>query len=336
VLAWAKDWRGLGKDLGEWAFYALLIMVVLTLWQRVLPYRSWRRLHRVMPVLYLVLAFHTLVLMPLTFWQLPMGALMAALLAIGSVAAVWSLAGQIGRGRHSYQGQVHAVRLLGSGGQSEPLEVFCALPAHWNGHQPGQFVFVSFDGAEGPHPFTIASAPGGCGHAPDGRALLRLVIKPLGDYTRTLHQVLQPGQPLRIEGPYGQFDGHGDASRQQVWVAGGVGITPFLAMLEARQPGMATGAEWALQPADLHYCTRDAAHNALLPHLRSLCEQAQPAVQLLVHDAARGQHLQPQDLGHHGVPLDIWFCGPVGLGHAIQRTVRQQDWHLHQEAFQMR
>ena len=202
VLSWATDWRGTAKDLGEWAFYALLIMVVLTLWQRLLPYRPWRKLHRVMPALYLLLAFHTLALTPLTFWQAPLGMVMAALLLVGSVAALWSLAGRIGRGRNRYAAQVHEARVLGGAAGQAPLEVLCAMPKNWPGHRAGQFVFASFEGAEGPHPFTIASAPEGCGRTADGKELLRLVIKPLGDYTRRLPSLLQPGQAGQIEGPY--------------------------------------------------------------------------------------------------------------------------------------
>lgn len=335
VLAWAVDWRGTAKDLGEWAFYALLALVVLTLWQRLLPYRPWRRLHRVMPALYLMLAFHTLALMPLSFWRLPMGGLMAVLLGVGSVAALWSLAGRIGRGRNSHRGQVHAVQLLGPVAGRDPLEVLCAVPTTWQGHQPGQFVFASFEGLEGPHPFTIASAPGSCGSTPDGRPLLRLVIKPLGDYTRSLHAALKPGQAVRIEGPYGHFDGQGAQARTQVWVAGGVGVTPFLALLEARQPGAAQTE--VLQPAHLHYCTRNAAQDAVLPRVRQLCEQAQPPVSLQVHDAAQGDCLRPEHLVPHGTVLDIWLCGPAGLGQAVRQAAdRQRGWRLHQEAFQMR
>nr|WP_246253992.1 hypothetical protein [Comamonas jiangduensis] len=110
-------------------------------------------------------------------------------------------------------------------------------------------MFASFEGLEGPHPFTIASAPDGYARTDDGRQLLRLVIKPLGDYTQTLHARLQPGQTVRIEGPYGHFDGQGAARRVQVWIAGGVGITPFLALLQARQPGAANAAD--LQPAHM-------------------------------------------------------------------------------------
>ncbi|WP_284334692.1 ferric reductase-like transmembrane domain-containing protein [Comamonas sp. NoAH] len=335
VLAWVADWRGVSKDVGEWAFYALLVMVALTLLQRLLAYRPWSRLHRIMPVLYLLLAFHTLALMPMSLWRLPMGALVVVLLALGSGAAIYSLLGGIGHGGNSHKAQVHAVQVMGAHPGLDPLEVLCAMPASWQGHTPGQFVFASFDGLEGPHPFTIASAPGSCGHLPDGRMLLRLVIKPLGDYTNNLHAVLKQGQPVSIEGPYGCFDALGQAQREQVWIAGGVGITPFLALLEARQPGAEGGQQ--LQSAHLHYCTRNASEDVLLPRLKALCEAAEPSVTLQVHDAAHGQLLKPQHLAAYGAALDIWLCGPAGLGRAMRQAAQQQrGWSVHQEAFQMR
>jgi predicted ferric reductase len=334
VLDWVAGWRDLAEDVGEWAFYAMLVMVVLTLWQRLLPYRPWRRVHRVMPVLYLLLVCHATVLMPLSFWQAPLGALMAGLMGVGSVAASWSLAGRIGR-RRSHVARVHSVKVLGPRAGTDPLEVLCAMPASWPGHRPGQFVFASFDGLEGPHPFTIASAPDGCGRTAAGEPLLRLVIKPLGDYTRVLHERVHPGQAVRIEGPYGQFDAQGDTDKVQVWIAGGVGITPFLALLQARQPGLPRPA--GLAPAHLHYCTRDAARDPLLPQVQALCQAARPPVHLHVHDAAQGKLLQPADLARHGRQLDLWLCGPAGLGQAIRRATRQQrGWRLHQEAFEMR
>ena len=215
VLPWLTDARGFAKDLGEMAFYLLLAMVAITLLTRLLPYKPWRLLHRAMPLVFLALTLHTVALMPLTFWALPLGLLMGTLLALGSLAAVWSLAGRIGRARN-YVGRIHAVQVLGDGGAAAPIEVICAMPARWPSHRAGQFAFVRFDASEGAHPFTIASAPGSLGTSEAGEPLLRLVIKPLGDYTRTLGLRLQAGQRVDIEGPYGRFDGRGRRQRQQV------------------------------------------------------------------------------------------------------------------------
>ena len=97
-------------------------------------------------------------------------------------------------------------------------------------------------------------------------------------------------------------------------------MTPFIALLEARQPGLAT-ADARQQPVQMHYCTRDAARDALLARLQTLCAQAEPKVGLTVHDAARGQRLTPRTLEALGGPLDIWFCGPQGLGEKGQDRV---------------
>lgn len=332
VLPWFTDLRGLAHDLGEWAFYLLLVMVLITLWQRLLPYRRWRIVHRAMPLLYLVLVFHAMALAPLTFWTLPLGALLGAMLGLGSIAALWSLAGWVGL-RRQHTARIHAVQALGDARDGAPIEVVCAMPPSWPGHRAGQFAFVRFDRAEGAHPFTIASAPGALGCGPHGEPLLRLVIKPLGDYTRTLHHRLQPGQRVDIEGPYGRFDAAGRAGHRQLWVAGGVGVTPFLALLEARQPGAAHEG----LPAHLHYCTRNADRDPLLPRLRVLCAQAQPSVALAVYSDAHGRRLRPDDLEATPGPADIWFCGPTPLGDALQEHARgQRAWQLHRESFAMR
>mgnify|MGYP003622658496 FL=1 len=124
--------------------------------------------------------------------------------------------------------------------------------------------------------------------------------------------------------------------RQQVWIAGGVGVTPFIALLEARQPG-APAAQAGAAPAVLHYCTRAAAKDGVLPRIQALAASAQPPVELIVHDAEKNQYFRPQDLLRHGKALDIWLCGPAGLGQAVrEQAQREAGWHLHQEAFQLR
>ena len=90
-------------------------------------------------------------------------------------------------------------------------------------------------------------------------------------------------------------------------------------------------------PAVLHYCTRAAAKDGVLPRIQALAASAQPPVELIVHDAEKNQYFRPQDLLRHGKALDIWLCGPAGLGQAVrEQAQREAGWHLHQEAFQLR
>lgn len=219
--AFAEPVRDLGEGLGEWAFYALLALLAFTLWKH-FSYRLWRPLHRAMPVLYLLLAFHSVVLAPAGYWNKPIGLLLAILLTGGTLASVLSLTGRIGRGR-----QVSGSVLSVDNPSPEIVEVRCRLDEGWRGHRPGQFVFVTFDSSEGAHPFTIASAD-------LGDRTITFAIKALGDYTRRLSRDLVAGSRVRVEGPYGRFElSRINPRARQIWIAGGIGITPFLAWLES-------------------------------------------------------------------------------------------------------
>lgn len=311
--------RDLSKDMGEWAIYALLAMLAITLWKK-FPYRSWRILHRAMPVLYLMLAMHAALLAPKAYWSQPVGALMAGLLVAGVYGAIRSLLNGIGRAREA-KGQIIAVEHPAG----DVTTVRCRLDPGWRGHSPGQFAFVTFDDKEGAHPFTIASAD-------QGDRTISFQIKALGDYTRQLGARLQAGQPVRVEGPYGRFDlARCNRRVRQIWIAGGIGVTPFLAWLESLQ-----AKPDQVPDADLHYCTRDRDTDAFVPRLQKLCATL-PGITLHIHGARQGAVLKAESLGEPK-GAEIWFCGPSGLADALRQGIRAMGWRprFHQEAFEMR
>lgn len=316
--------RDLAEELGEFAIYALLAMLVLTLWKR-FPFKIWRYVHKAMPLLYLALAFHAALLAPRDDWTQPAGPVLGLLIAAGGVASVLALAGRIGRGRR-VGGVVESVRDAGAG----VTEVVCRLDPGWRGHRPGQFAFATFDRLEGAHPFTIAGADRG-----DRR--LRFEIKALGDYTRGLARRLQPGQPVQVEGPYGCFDlPHAHAKRDQVWIAGGIGVTPFLAWLEALQARPERAPE-----VDFYYSVREHATDPFVARLEALCANL-PAVRLHVISGARNERLTAatlRDRQRAGSAPEIWFCGPRGLASSLREGLRALGMggaRFHQEAFEMR
>ena len=91
---------------------------------------------------------------------------------------------------------------------------------------PGQFAMLYLEARDGwhRHPFTIASGA----HEP----VVRVTVKGLGDFTSSIADLLEPGMPAVIAGPHGRFD-HRRGGDHQVWIAGGVGITPFLSWLRS-------------------------------------------------------------------------------------------------------
>ncbi|MDD5478824.1 ferric reductase-like transmembrane domain-containing protein [Rhodoferax sp.] len=311
--------RKLGEDLGEWAIYAVLAMLLITLWKK-FPYKAWSILHRSMPVLYLMLAFHTVMLMPTDYWRQPVGVLMALLLGAGIYGAVQSLRDSIGQSKQA-KGSVVAI------GHPAPdiSTIHCQLDDRWTGHRPGQFAFVTLDDKEGAHPFTIASAD-------RGDQSISFEIKALGDYTRGLAKRIHVGQSVRVEGPYGRFDvSRCDPNNQQIWIAGGIGVTPFIAWLESFQAQPNTAPV-----ADLHYCTRDQTTDAFVPRLQALCATL-PAVKLHIHGSQQGANLNAQALGVTP-DAEIWYCGPAGLGNSLRAGLKALGLlpRFHQEAFEMR
>jgi len=92
-------------------------------------------------------------------------------------------------------------------------------------HQPGQFMILQLlrnGKVSGPHPFTISSAP--------TRAGLTITAKAVGDFTSTLPQTAISDIAL-IDGPFGVFSFLNHDAPKLVFLAGGIGITPFMSML---------------------------------------------------------------------------------------------------------
>jgi predicted ferric reductase len=196
------------------------------------------------------------------------------------------------------------------------------MPLH--GYQPGHFARVTFDRLEGAHPFTLI---------PDSDCSKRFsfCIKALGDYTRLLPQKLQPGQKMQLEGPYGRFlPLQAKARRQQIWVAAGVGITPFLACLNIRKPQ-------GSPPVVLHYATRNADQDPLAAKLIELAT-GQEDFTWHIHDSHKGERLTSDCLEFQQKKVDVWYCGPEQLGQALQKELRKKklSLHFHREHFRFR
>ena len=324
LAAWLGTQRGLAETLGEWAFYAALILMVLALVKR-FPYRLFIQTHKILAITYLVLAWHTLVLTKFAYWTQPVGWVMAVLVVGGVVAAVLVLLGRVGAGRKT-GGVIGSMRYFPG---LQVLATTVHLEPGWPGHQAGQFAFVHVVGSpERPHPYTMASS-----WDPQKRDIL-FVTKALGDHTSTLHEVLKPDLPVVVEGPYGRFTFNQGRGRQ-IWIGGGIGITPFLARMQQMQqePGVHHEA------VDLFYTTAQEDADVL----QLLNDQAAAAgVRLQVLVDRRDGYLTGERLRQQ-VPdwqtASVWFCGPTPFAEALRQDLMAHGLtadQFHQELFAMR
>ena len=143
---------GLAKEMGEWSAWIMIVLGIVAL-LRFVPYGWFRKLHKGFPVAFLIGAFHSVVMLQKeNVVATPFGLMLIAVSLIGSVIAVVSLYGVIGRNRR-HRGQIASVVETESG----VLDLRVDPGADWPGHEAGQFALLTVDRSEGPHPFTIVS-----------------------------------------------------------------------------------------------------------------------------------------------------------------------------------
>lgn len=312
--------HGVAESVGEWAFYLAAILMSLALIKR-FPYRHFFKTHYFLIFVYLVLVFHAVVLMKFSYWNSIIGVLTAVLMMAGTAAALGILFKQTGKDRRA----VAQVDELEYHPESNILKVSVKLKDRWMGHQAGQFAFATFTADEAQHPFTISSAWTG-----DGRMFF--LIKELGDYTRTLAAKLKIGDTVKLEGPYGQFNFDSPKPRQ-IWVAGGIGITPFVARMKA------LAQEPDGKPVDLIYCVSKLYEKGL-SYIQQDADAA--GVNLQVMYDKRDGYLTAERLCEM-IPdwknASIWFCGPAGFGDSLQADMAARGLNaddFHREMFEMR
>lgn len=193
--------------------------------------------------------------------------------------------------------------------------------------QPGQFVVAAF--FDGPgfhgcgefHPYTVSAC---C-----AQGQLALGIKALGDCTRVLQRV-RPGVAVRVQGPFGHFLPP-TFDRPSLWLAGGIGITPFMAVLRAAPVSV---------PVHLIYLHRDADDAAYVEELHEWVLH-QPLLTLTVQASGAGlpdlSQLLP-DMALCG-DRDCYLCGPPGLVAAARRVLMKcgvAATQIHSERFDFR
>ncbi|MEO8120107.1 MAG: ferric reductase-like transmembrane domain-containing protein [Rhodoferax sp.] len=321
IEAWLRGQRGTAEFLGEWAFYAAVLLIALALIKR-FPYHLFTKTHTWLAAIFGVLVYHSVVLTQIDYWSQPVGWVLALLMLGGTWAAMLALSGRIGARRRT-PGKIESLIYYP---ELRVLEISMLLEPGWAGHQAGQFAFVTSSKREGAHPYTIASA-----WNPQDRRVV-FITKALGDHTSRLRDKLKVGTLATVEGPYGCFNFR-DQRPRQIWIGAGIGITPFVARMKqlAQTPG---GHE-----IDLFHPTADFEPDAI-EKLMADAQAANVRVHLLV--SPKDGRLDAERI-RAAVPAwpsaSIWFCGPPGFGQALRDDFVAHglaDSAFHQELFQMR
>lgn len=144
--------------------------------------------------------------------------------------------------------------------------------------------------------------------------------------SKSMHEKVHEGDLLTVEGPRNMFELADDGSASLL-LAGGIGITPMLAMAESlHTQGRAF---------ELHYCTRSADRTAFRERLSARPYRAQ--VHHHFDDGNATQRIDlPALLAEPSPGRHLYVCGPKGFMDAVLSTARASGWpedRLHSEAF---
>lgn len=321
----------IGNYLAIIAFLGIVSIVLVTLAPRIPflssltggTYEGWKKLHRFIGIFFILGFIHSLTvkavdaLVAITWVQM--------FFIFGTISYLYTeIFGRFFKKYLPYT--VEAVRHPNASTTEVSLRPK-KQPIHRQ--RAGQFLFVRFPGDSAlnePHPFTISSAP--------HEEALRITVKASGDFTRHLFHRLQPGMQAVIEGAYGMFDPK-TGGRKQVWIAGGIGLTPFLAFLRDTEPTPA-------RDVDFYYTVRHPEEALFLEELQAAA-QKDPRLKLHIRYSATQGPLRLEEIARNIEgplqELHVYLCGPLPMIQAFEKGFRALGLpgaNLHYEEFNFR
>jgi predicted ferric reductase len=323
-------WR-LGNYLAVIAFTGIVSIVLITLAPRIpflnrltgSDYEDWKKLKRFIGIFFILAFFHSLTVDALDA-RIAITWVMAFFI-IGTVSYLYTeIFGGVFKKFLPYK--VEAVKHPNNSSTEVTLRAKKqAMPKH----RSGQFLFVRFPRDKDlneSHPFTISSAP--------SEDDLRLTIKASGDFTRELFAQLKAGTDAILEGPYGMFN-YKTGGPRQIWIAGGIGLTPFLSFLRDMDGSLA-------HDVDLYYTVRHPEEAIFLEEIKA-ADQKNPRLKVHIRYSAKDGSLKIEDIvknaggdvrSHH-----VYMCGPLPMTMAFEKRFLElgvpKD-NLHYEEFNFR
>ena len=190
--------------------------------------------------------------------------------------------------------------------------------------QAGQYLQLEIPGLGASRAFSIANSPADA--AASGCVEINVRRVPGGLGTGYLHEQLEPGQRLRLAGPYGRFFVRRSAQRPMLFMAGGSGLSSPRSMIrDLLQAGCEhdiTLVYGQRNAAELYYDAEFrelAARHANFHYLPALSESggAADVAQGFVHDVAKTH------FGGDFSGLSAYLCGPPLMIDACISTLMQ-------------
>lgn len=295
--------RKIEINFGSWALLGLTILLLFTIVIK-LPYDKWKITHKFMGLFFILTMVHVFgidnyfkenLLLAIYFIIISVLALLAFLYK--SIFYKWIV--------KKYPFQVLKIDML----NEKVMEITLNTKSTDFHFVPGQFCFIQFvndDISMESHPFTI------CGTSVEGE--ISILVKSLGDFTSNLHKKLTLNTPVLVEGPYGCFD-YRLGKEKQIWIAGGVGIAPFISWCRDLEKSDMAGLE-----VDFYYCVNSEIDAFHLQEFEKL-EKATPNFRVNLSCSDKTGYINGSDL-KDATNKTIFICGPKGMRSALLKDFK--------------
>jgi predicted ferric reductase len=322
----------LGNYLAVIAFTGIVTIVLITLAPRIPflnrltggDYEDWKKLKRYIGIFFILAFIHSLTI-PSALHALIAITWVEVFFIIGTVSYLYTEF----FGGFFKQYQPYNVEAVKHPNNSSTEVTLRPKKEPIKKHQAGQFLFVRFPRDKmlnESHPFTISSAP--------SEDVLRLTIKASGNFTRDLFGNLKEGTDATIEGPYGMFD-YKTGGSKQIWIAGGIGLTPFLSFVRDMDGNLA-------HDVGLYYTVRHPEEAIFVNELEA-ADAKNPRLKVYIRYSAKDGSLRIEDIiknaeGDIG-SYHVYMCGPLPMTMAFEKKFLElgvPKENLHYEEFNFR
>jgi len=321
----------IGNYLGIIAFLGIIAIVLPTLAPRIPflnkltgpDYENWKKLHRYIGIFFFLGYLHSISVNAPSAKVAINWTQIFVFLGIGSYLYTEVF------GRFFKKFVPYTVEAVNHPNNSTTEVVLRAKKSPIKEQRAGQFLFVRFPKEKllnESHPFTISSAP--------KEDVLRLTIKASGNFTRDLFAHLQAGADAVIEGAYGMFD-YKTGGEKQIWVAGGIGVTPFLSFLRDLETDLR-------HEVDFYYTVRHQEESVFVDEIEDIIKK-HPRLKPYIRFSAVHGSLTIEDIiknaGGNIREHHVYMCGPLPMVQAFEKKFQEAGVradNIHYEEFNFR
>ena len=203
--------------LGTLAFYVFVVVMLFSYFYKKISYRAWQYIHVLTYLLFLSALYHAF------FWGSSSDKLFFIITYIFLLLAI--IVGAIYRTIYKIKEKRRGpASVLSIKWENDDIYTLTLKTKKKMNFKAGQFCFLRLDNHKlyARHPFSISSAP--------EEDILSFAIKNTGRFTSAVSK-LQVGDKINLDGSFGIFTAKRKL-QDVVFIAGGIGITPFRSLLK--------------------------------------------------------------------------------------------------------